>query len=146
MEAKSKRDEVIEIVNKLFIYTDDRQWIKLLSEVFKEKVFFDMSSLGGEKGEMQATAICDAWREGFQQIDAVHHQAGNYLVKFKEEETQAEVFCCAIAIHYKEDATKGQTREFVGSYDLRLVLTDYGWRIDIFRYNLKFITGNKALA
>jgi hypothetical protein len=146
MEAKSKQDEVIEIVNKLFIYTDDGQWNKILSEVFTEKVFFDMSSMSREKGsELKATAICDAWKEGLKDIDSVHHHAGNYLIKFKEEETQADVLCYAIATHYKESVRGEKTRTFTGSYDFHLVLTDYGWRIDVFRFNLKYITGNKSL-
>jgi hypothetical protein len=147
METKSKRDEVIEIVNKLFIYTDSRQWQALLQEVFKENIFFDMSSMSGQPGsEMKASAICDAWKEGFKDIDAVQHLAGNYLVRFKEEETKAEVLCYANAVHYRQAAKNDKTREFVGSYDIHLVLTDYGWRIDRFKYNLKFIKGNQTLS
>jgi hypothetical protein len=146
MEAKSKRDEIIEIVNKLFIYTDNRQWKKLISEVFKENVNFDMTSMGaGDASEMKATEICKMWQTGFDGIDVVHHQAGNFLVKLKEEDTSAEVFCYATASHYKEAAREGKTREFVGSYDIHLVLTDYGWRIDSFKYNLKYSKGNTSL-
>ncbi len=50
MEVKTKREEIIELVNKLFIYTDSRSWSKLMKEVFKEKVYFDMESMGGPKG------------------------------------------------------------------------------------------------
>jgi hypothetical protein len=147
MEIKSKRDEIIEVVNKLFIYTDNQEWSKLLKEVFKEKVFFDMGSMSGERGkEMKASDICKSWEEGFEDLDFVHHQSGNFVVKFKDDETQAEVFCYAIAIHFKESASPEQTREFVGTYDLNLVLTDDGWRIDTFRYNFKFISGNKSLS
>jgi hypothetical protein len=146
MEAKSKRDEIIEIVNKLFIYTDNQQWKKLTTEVFKETVNFDMSSMGaGDATQLKATQICKMWQDGFEGIDVIHHQAGNYLVKLKDEDTTAEVFCYALASHYKESARGGQTREFAGSYDLHLVLTDYGWRIDGFKYNLKYVKGNASL-
>jgi hypothetical protein len=146
MEAKSKREEIIEIVNKLFIYTDHRQWKKLTSEVFKERVNFDMSSMGaGDASEMKATEICKIWDVGFDGINVIHHQTGNFLVKLKEEETSADVFCYAIASHYKDAAREGKTREFVGSYDIHVVLTDYGWRVDSFKYNLKYTTGNASL-
>jgi hypothetical protein len=145
MTPISKRDEIIEVVNKLFIYTDERKWQHLLREVFAPQVWFDMSSLGGGEGkELQATDICDMWEKGFQGIDAVHHQAGNFLVNLKEGDSAA-VYCYAIASHYKKAATAGQTREFVGSYDIQLVLTDEGWRIDSFKYNLKYISGNAEL-
>lgn len=142
MEIKSKRDEIIEVVSKLFIYTDYQQWDKLLAEVFKETVYFDVVSLaGGAPKELTARDICDSWKEGLAGLDAIHHQAGNFLVNFKKEETQATVFCYAMASHYKKSASKSKVREFVGSYDLQVVLTDEGWRIDSFKYNLKYTNG-----
>jgi hypothetical protein len=145
MEAKSKHDELIELANKLFIHTDYRQWSKLLSDVFTETVLFDMSSLGaGDPAQLRAVDICNMWEKGFAGIDSVHHQSGNFLVDFRSDDS-ADIYCYAIAIHFKEAATQGKTREFVGSYDLHAVLTDIGWRIDGFRYNVKFVTGNVEL-
>jgi hypothetical protein len=146
MEVKSKREAVIEVVTKLFVYTDLRQWDKILKEVFADKVLFDMSSLGaGEPKELTARAICDMWKDGFVGIDHVHHQAGNFIVEFKEEDVEAVIFCYAIALHYKETATQGKTREFVGSYELHANFTDLGWRLDRFKYNIKYVKGNKEL-
>ncbi len=146
MEVRTKREAVIELVNKLFVYTDSKQWHLLIKDVFKEKVFFDMSSMGGgTPKEMTASAICDMWREGFAGIDHVHHQAGNYIVDFYNDEVQAKVFCYAVASHFKKAATLGNTREFVGAYELHASFTDFGWRIDKFKYDLKYITGNAEL-
>jgi hypothetical protein len=76
----------------------------------------------------------------------VHHQAGNYIVRFSAaEQPTAAVQCYAIASHYKEKAKKGQTRQFVGFYDLHLVQTAQGWRLDAFKYNLKYTSGNMEL-
>ena len=142
MEVKSKRDEIIELASKLFVYTDYQQWEKLQTEVFKETVHFDMESAGGGPAKnLTAIEICRAWKEGFTGLDAIHHQAGNFLVDFKKEENTAQVFCYATASHFKKSATKSKVREFVGSYDLHLVLTDEGWRIDGFTYNLKYSNG-----
>jgi hypothetical protein len=146
MENKSKRDEVIEVVNKLFIYTDYQQWDKLLAEVLTDNVHFDMASLGaGEAKTLTAIEITNMWRVGFAGIDAIHHQSGNFLVSFKSDAVEADVFCYAIASHFKKAAKQGQTREFVGSYDLHCVLTDKGWRIDSFKYNVKYVSGNGDL-
>jgi hypothetical protein len=145
MELKSKREVIVELVNKLFVYTDSRQWNKLVKEVFKEKVRFDMSSVGaGPAKELTSTAICDLWNSGFAGIDQVHHQAGNIIVEFTDEGV-AEIYCYAIASHYKAAATQGKTREFIGSYILHAGFTDLGWRLDGFKYNLKYTTGNTEL-
>jgi hypothetical protein len=145
MEIKSKHDSVIELVNKLFVYTDFRLWEKLQADIFQEKVRFDMSSMGGgAPTEMTAIEICKMWETGFTGIDHIHHQSGNFIVNFKSD-IEADVFCYAVAYHYKNSATKGKTREFVGSYDIHCVLTDKGWRIDGFRYTLKYVNGNQQL-
>ncbi|MDQ3292390.1 MAG: nuclear transport factor 2 family protein [Bacteroidota bacterium] len=138
------REQLIEIVNKLFVYTDNRQWQKLQDEVFADKVLFDMSSLGaGAAEEKLAKDICAMWETGFQGIDAIHHQSGNFLVTVSEN--TATVFCYAIASHYKAAAAQGKTREFVGNYDIGLTQTDKGWRIKAFKYTVKYTSGNLSL-
>src|SRR5436190_22513930 len=135
METFSVRDLIVEVVNKLFIYTDLQEWDKLQSEVFTPELFFGMSSIGGEKKQTTAAHICETWKNGFAGIDAVNHLAGNYLIKINGDE--ATVFAYATATHYKESATHGKTREMVGSYNLHVIRNEGGWRIDQFRYNLK---------
>lgn len=144
MNTFTEREQIIETINKLFVYTDYMKWQQLQQEVFTEEVLFDMSSLGSPIKTMSAKAICDAWSEGFKDLDSVNHLAGNILVTIKEKD--ATVFAYATATHYKQAATKGKTREFVGSYDIHLTNTDAGWRIDQFKYNLKFISGNADLS
>ena len=140
----SIRDEIVEVINKLFIYTDNQEWDKLQNEVFSDDVFFDMSSLGGRKAETSAKEICEIWKNGFVGIDAINHLAGNYLVQIHD--TTATVFAYATATHYKKSATKGKTREFVGTYDIRLMKHGIGWRIYQFKYDLKYSTGNLDLS
>ncbi len=143
MEIYSLRDQLIETANKLFVYTDDQDWEKLLSEVFAEKVHINMASLGGPVQEMGAMEICAMWKSGFEGIDAVNHLSGNFLVSVNEK--KAEVFCYATATHFKESAQKGKTREFVGTYQLGMRRLEKGWRINRFTYTLKYMTGNLTL-
>ncbi|RDC65407.1 nuclear transport factor 2 family protein [Adhaeribacter pallidiroseus] len=144
MSTFTIREQLIEIVNKLFVYTDSREWQKIQEEIFGHKVLFDMSSLGaGEPAEKTSADICAMWDAGFKGIDAIHHQSGNFLVTATEN--TATVFCYAIASHYKAAATQGKTREFVGSYDINLSLTGYGWRITAFKYTVKYTSGNISL-
>ena len=144
MKVFTPREEIIEVVNKLFVYTDGRLWEKLLREVFADQVLLDMSSLNGPNEKLTARAICDMWEEGFKDLDSVNHLGGNYLVTIKDENS-ASVFAYATATHYKEKAENGKTREFVGTYDLDLIRNENGWRISAFTYTLKYLTGNIGL-
>lgn len=136
--------ELTELANKLFMYCDARQWPKLLNEVFTAEIMFDMESAGGEKpGILPAQQVCEMWRDGFIALDAVHHQAGHYLISI--ERNNASIFAYAVATHFRKKATHGHTRTFVGSYDLEAIKTTTGWRLNKFKYNLKFIDGNTTL-
>ncbi len=143
MENFSTRDLIVEVVNKLFIYTDERDWNKLQSEVFTVKVLFDMISVGGKRAELDAKEICELWARGFEGIDSVNHLAGNHIVWM--DNYTASVFVYATATHFKEAATKGKTREFVGTYNIELTMNEDGWRINRFKYNLKYANGNLEL-
>ena len=139
----SPKEEIIETINKLFVFTDNRNWDGLKKEVFSDRVQFDMSSARGPRTIMSADAICELWDEGFKGIDYVNHLAGNYIVTVQGNKATAFVY--ATATHYKESALKGKTREFVGTYDIELVNENFNWRITLFRYNLKYMTGNLDL-
>lgn len=144
MEKVTEKFELTQLANKLFMYTDAQDWNRLLSEVFTEMVWFDVSSVGGgDPKKLPAKEIREIWKQGFDGLDGVHHQAGHYLIRF--ERIEAIIFGYAVAYHYKESATKGKTRSFIGSYDLKAIQTERGWRLSQFKYNLKFIDGNITL-
>jgi hypothetical protein len=58
---------------------------------------------------------------------------------------EAEAFCYGIAIHYLPNKTNNNTRTFVGSYEFQLGKESDEWKIHHFKFNLKFIDGNKEL-
>jgi hypothetical protein len=136
-------NDVIAVANKLFICTDNRDW-SCVEDVFAPEVLFDMTSLAGGRPEKKTPQqIADMWEQGLKAISAIHHQAGNYQVTIKGNE--ADLFCYGIAWHYLPNPANQNTRVFVGSYDYHLVKGDGGWKIDRFKFNLKFIDGNKDL-
>ena len=119
-EQLADKIELTELANKLFMYCDARHWPRMLDEVFIETIWFDASSAGsGEPASMAARKVCEMWNEGFAGIDAVHHQAGHYVIDLTKN--GADISGYAMATHYKKTATKGNTRTFVGSYDLKAV-------------------------
>ena len=129
----SDKIELQELANKLFMYVDAQHWDKLLEEVFTEDVWFDMESAGGGAARsMDAEEICAIWKKGFTDLDAVHHQAGHYLIDVAGGE--AAIFAYAIASHFKQNARNGNIRTFVGSYDLKAIKTASSWRLNQFKY------------
>ena len=147
MEAEIQRlldqDEVVRTINRLFVATDRRDWAAV-REGFAPRVLFDMTSLaGGEPVERSPDEIAAGWEEGLRPLQAIHHQTGNHAVDMQGDE--ADAFCYGTAIHYLPNATGRDTRTFVGSYDFHLVMGDGRWRIDRFRFDLKFIDGNQDL-
>ncbi|HAS35706.1 MAG TPA: hypothetical protein DCS15_04415 [Flavobacteriales bacterium] len=139
----SRTEQVIQIVHRLFIHTDNYNWSALQSEVLLPELHFDMTSVGGAAGMRYASDICDEWAEGFADLDSVNHLAGNIVVDF--DKIGATVFCYATTTHYKANAKNGQTREQFGTYDMHLTEADGIWRIDTLRYTRKFISGNLEL-
>lgn len=138
-----QRNRIADLVTTLFGATDAREW-EQVRRCFAARVTFDMTSLaGGEPAELTPEQITDAWDAGLKPIEWVHHQVGNLAVTCNAAEATAS--CYGIAYHHRSTTSGRNTRVFVGSYDFHLQRTDGEWRIDLFRFNLKFIDGNREL-
>jgi hypothetical protein len=143
LRSLTEKDSIISTVNRLFIHTDNCDW-EHVKACFSDEVLFDMTTVvGGEPIMLTPDDIVNSWSEGLEHLEAIHHQAGNYLVDVAGNE--AAVFCYGIAQHYLPNDTGLNTRSFVGSYDFHLVKDDESWRIDKFKFNLKYIDGNANL-
>ncbi len=143
MDKINQRDEIIETANRLFIYTDQRNW-EGIKAILADEVLFDMTSMsGGSPVMLKPPQIVDMWEEGLKKLKAIHHQVGNYLITERDED--ADLFCYGIALHYLPNPTNENIRAFVGSYDLHFLRVGEVWKIDRFKFNLKFIEGNKDL-
>lgn len=139
-----ERQEVEDVVVRVFVATDRRDWASVES-CLADPVTLDMTSMtGGEAQRLTPAEVAAGWREGLAPIDFVHHQVGNFQIAVDGDNATAS--CYGIAFHHREKiSTPSKTRTFVGSYDLHLSRTDAGWRIDLFRFDLKFIDGNREL-
>ena len=138
------KDLVIEVINRMFIGTDQRDWSHV-RECFTDNVQFDMSSMSGEPSSIKTPQeIVDGWDTGLKDIKSTHHQVGNYLLTITDD--TATAFCYGTATHYLPNKTNQNTRAFIGSYDFHLQRVDAAWRIDQLRFNLTFIDGNQDLA
>jgi hypothetical protein len=143
LEQLIERTRIIDQINRLFIGTDNRDW-EAVKHCFAANVLFDMSSMGaGEPKGISPDDIVAMWDTGLKPLQALHHQVGNYMVRINGAE--AEAFFYGIAIHYLPNKTNNNTRTFVGSYEFQLGKESDEWKIHHFKFNLKFIDGNKEL-
>jgi hypothetical protein len=138
-----EKDRIVDTLNRLFIATDQRDWAGV-REVLADTLLMDMTSVaGGVPTRMTNQQVAAGWEQGLQPIEAVHHQVGNYRVTLEGD--QATAFCYGTASHYRKTKSGRNTRVFVGSYDFHLRLLGGGWRIDSFRFTLKYLDGNPEL-
>ena len=143
LDVLLEKDQIAEVITHLFVRTDQRDWPGV-RECFADDVLFDMTSLaGGEPATLSPEKIAAGWEQGLKPLAAIHHQMGNLLVHVHGQE--ADAFCYATASHWLPNATGANSRTFVGSYDFHLVQVAGQWLIDRFRFNLKYIDGNKDL-
>lgn len=143
LEQVRDREAVIEVVNRLFLAVDERDW-PLAHRCLAEQVQFDMTSLGDPGPSLRAAEeITAAWQSGLASLEAVHHQSGNFLVRVSGDE--AECTCYATAYHFRRVRSGRNTRMFVGSYEYGLSRSGGSWRITRFQFNLKFAEGNLEL-
>ena len=134
---------IIDVITRLIVATDNRVW-EAVKRCFAPTVLFDMSSLGaGDPQDLSPDDIVAMWDVGLKPLEAIHHQVGNFLVDV--DGSKADAFCYGIASHYLPNKTGNNTRTFVGSYDVSLVKDDALWRIHKFKFNLKYLDGNRNL-
>ena len=144
LEALAARQDVEDVVVKMFVATDERDW-PTLESCFTDPFVLDMTSMvGGAPATMTPRQVAAAWAEGFKSLSHVHHQVGNFRTAISG--STATVRCYGIALHHRSDiSAEEKSRRFVGTYELDFSATDRGWRISRLRFNLKFIDGNLAL-
>ncbi|MGW5456123.1 nuclear transport factor 2 family protein [Nocardia sp. NPDC003979] len=133
---------ITETITRMFVYCDRKRWDDLVTEVFTDEVDFD-GGFGDVVSIRSSKDIAADWKAGLDALDAVHHQAGNYLIDVDGDEATAHAD--SIAVHVNNSATNGKTRTFIGSYALAARRTPAGWRISKFHYLLKVIEGNADL-
>jgi SnoaL-like domain len=143
MGSLVEQQRIADVINTLFVATDTRDWERVRG-CFAARVTFDMTSVaGGAPAELSPEQITAGWQTGLAPIESLHHQVGNLSITCGEADANAS--CYGIAYHYRSTRSGRNTRVFVGSYDFRLQRLDGNWRIDLFRFKLKFIDGNREL-
>lgn len=144
MSTSNDKELVIKLVHNLFKYLDNNKYDKLQSEVFSDRLLFDVTSAGGYCQDLTSKEVCDIFKMYTSNVDENSRSLGELLIKINGNE--AEVFTTATIMHYKKGTKKGNTREFRGDYQLGFIKSDTKcWRINSFIYVLHHKGGNITL-
>lgn len=132
-----------QIVDLLFIYTDQKEWAKARQLFVDGLLDIDMSSLvGGEPVQMTADQLLSGFAVGLHAEKTSHHMVTNY--QFTVNQDQAEVWAHGYSwnrlLKYEEGSDLWETW---GNYRLTLQRTPVGWRLSAFRYFAKYNRGNE---
>jgi len=138
------RLEIEDVIIRLFVATDERDWTTLES-CFTDSFTLDMTSLvGGTPTAMKPNEISSAWATGFKPLDHVHHQVSNFQTSIKGD--SATVKCHGVAFHHRAKiTTQMKTRIFVGTYLFNLSKSNNRWLVTLLKFDLKFLDGNLEL-
>lgn len=135
---------IIELINRLFISVDNHQWDQLKS-IFNDKVLLDYSSMNGaEPSLISAESIIDSWSAFLPGFDSTHHQIANFVVE--NNANKANVYCYGSAIHHIANVSGINFWTVIGTYNFELSKFESTWKIDKMKFNFKFSLGNNDLA
>lgn len=139
------RHTVHDLVTRLFVKTDERDWGGVRS-CLAARVHFDMSSAGaGPARTRSGDEIAEEWKTALAPLDSTHHQIGSVVVDLEEGKEEATVLCHGIAFHHRGDPSGGSTRMYVGRYTFHVVQEHHHWKVDGVRFDQRFAEGGTPL-
>ena len=145
IQTSHEKELIIEVINKVAIYADLRQWDKFATEVFEPEVTLDYRSLFG--GNVQTSKVEDViagWKSVLPGFKSTQHLLGNHLVKIVGDNATAIAY--VRAHHYLPNDTGSDTWVVGGYYDYEFVRHGkYDWRIKLMRLNMQYCEGNMNL-
>lgn len=143
-ETGLDKTQVTEIVNRLFVAVDSRDW-EQVTELFNDMVLLDYTSMaGGDPVKLTPQQIIESWKGLLPGFDQTHHQTGNFIIE--NDSMVYKVFCYGTATHYLKNETNNNVWTVVGSYNFELEPKNSKLKISKMKFNLKYTDGNNDLA
>jgi hypothetical protein len=134
-----------QIVDLLFIYTDQKAWSQARQLFVDGPIEVDMSSLvGGGPVQMTADDLLAGFVVGLHEEKISHHLATNYQITLTGDEAGvwAHGYSWNRLLNYQGGSDLWETW---GNYRLALRRTGQGWRLSAFRYFAKYNRGNELV-
>lgn len=143
LKTQIVKQDIIDVVNGIFINTDERKWA-VVESYFADNVELDYTSMvGGKPASLTPKQIIESWKGILPGFESTHHKIGNYVVKNNND--QANLFCYGTASHYLPVEDGRPLWIVVGTYDFHLAKKNDEWKVDKMKFNYKYQSGNLNL-
>lgn len=144
MNSTTDRDEIIDVVNRIGLMADRRDW-QACRNAFSERVKIDYTSLsGGQPATVNADDLVKGWETFFSKtFKATQHLIGTHAATV----TGDTAICLSNfqAHHVYLDAQK-ETWTLGGFYEHGLVRTPQGWRVSRMKMTWTWEQGTRPSA
>ncbi|MGF1425319.1 nuclear transport factor 2 family protein [Kitasatospora sp. LaBMicrA B282] len=138
------RLDVVETCTRMCWHTDKREWDRLRTAVFTDRVLVDYTSLdGGRPVVTTVDELIGAWRALLGPLAATQHLLTNHLVELHGEHAVATADFQAT--HLLANALGGPLWTLGGHYRFTLRRTRAGWRIDGLTMTTTWADGNRHI-
>ncbi|GAA2752385.1 nuclear transport factor 2 family protein [Kitasatospora cinereorecta] len=135
---------ITDVCTRMCWHTDKREWERLRSDVFAEKVRVDYTILdGGAPAELGVGELIGAWRTLLSRLDSTQHLLTNHLVAVDRDTAVATADFQAT--HLLANALGGPLWTLGGHYRFALRRTPAGWRIDGLTMTTAWADGNRQI-
>ncbi|HTD39462.1 MAG TPA: nuclear transport factor 2 family protein [Mucilaginibacter sp.] len=132
-------EKIIETITNIFAGADERNWDKVKNS-FADKVLLDYSSMNGSPAVVLSSAdIIAAWKCFLPGFDLTHHQVSQFRVDEMEGVTKSHFF--GKADHF----INNDSWTVEGTYDVELITSADGLKVNKFRFNLQKQSGDTGL-
>ncbi len=137
------QQDITNTVLRYFENVDKGDWDGT-TDLMTTPFHLDYSSFGaGPAADMNPQDIISGWKTMLPGFDFTHHQLGPLAIEISGDE--ATVTAYVTADHQIAGAKGGDIWTVYGSYLLKLIKLESGWKLSSNIFNFKFVTGNGDL-
>jgi hypothetical protein len=136
--------DIVDVVNGVAIYADQREWAKLRG-LYADEVAIDYTSfVGGEPSRVRADDLMAGWKTGLKRYTGTQHLLGNHRVTVEGDHATCLVYVQATHWLAQPD-TDDATWTAHGYYDYRLERSENRWKITHHTFTATIVYGNRHL-
>lgn len=140
----TEREEIEDVISRLGLYIDSKDWAKLV-EVLDEEVELDYTSLfGGLVEKIKSSEVIARWKSLLTPLKATQHVITNILVTMEKNDS-ARSTANVRAVHVRPNNLGDALWTVGGRYDFVLNKKNGYWRISAIKLTTLWTTGNPQI-
>ena len=142
--ATEDRLAILDLIARLGLLVDARDWDALEEQVFADPVYSDRTSLfGGEPATVSRSELIGGLRQVLGNLDATHHLITCQVINLDGD--QATSAANMQGTHILANAGGGSMWTAAGRHDYQLKRTADGWRIAGLTFTVQWASGNEHI-